>query len=244
MISQEKRYLFTAIFLMRTHYSLFLLPLCFFIIAYLPLAVEGRGGSGVRESWLLLSIAGNVVLFVLYPIVYGLFIDIAARRRRRSWSDILRTDWWNFFVVSIVLGAPVFLIARFDPFPDLPFNTAELLVTLFSQWLSIYSVPLVFFTRRRLASIALGYKCLVGNLYFNRYLTGLTAITVVLNYSALQASDSATTAQRGLLGLFVIAVTMTIDLAVFIAATLILEEKFFRDPRRSPPQPETNLDKR
>jgi len=229
MSTTEMRFLLTAVIIIRNNLILFFLPICIFTVTYLPLTAAKSGGD-LSGPTMLLSVAGNVTLFVLYPIVYGHYLDIAAGRPRRPSSEILRTDWWNYFLVSIILGAPVFLVAHIDLLPALPVNVLELLATLVSQWISIYSVPLVFFMRKRAACIVLGAKCLGGNLHFSRHLVWLTAAATIFNYAAMHLSENAGTMQRGAWGLTIIFVTMGIDLLVFITAALILQDKFFNQP--------------
>lgn len=120
-------------------------------------------------------------------------------------------------VVRIVLNLPnVPIVADF----------IDILINV----LAIYVIPLVFLTQRRLHSIRLGLKCIIGNFNYSWLLVILTVISSILNnlfqeYGiALFNSNLLITAMIGSIFGFILIV---VDFAVFISASLILKEKIY-----------------
>ncbi|PKN65028.1 MAG: hypothetical protein CVU54_18970 [Deltaproteobacteria bacterium HGW-Deltaproteobacteria-12] len=171
-------------------------------------------------------IAHGVFSLIVYPVIYGKYADIAVDQKQRSWNDILRNDWWNLFVVNIVLNLPVLIIESIGVVMETQFQLPKLLVSSACSLFGIYAIPLVFIMKERVGSISLGVKCLLGNLSFSRYLVFLTLLVVFVGFAISSPPKSLVLGHLwSFVSLVAAMAVVVIDLGVFVAASLILVDK-------------------
>ena len=170
-----------------------------------------------------------MILFVIMPVVYGQYIELTIHNRLSSYFLLFRTHWLNYFVVSLILGAPVLIISSLGHMLGLPFWELIKILSVFIDILSIYIFPLVFLTQKKFSCISLGIKCLFGNLNFSLPLVILSVIPSVLNLLSMEISDAAVVSlPMILLDYLLWLVNLFIEFIIFIAAALILKEKLLQ----------------
>ena len=221
MTTNAKSYLLKAAYILKANASPLILPAILGVLLYLPAASD--------ESPPVFVVMSLMILFVLLPVIYGQYIELITSNRLNSYFQVFRTHWINYFVVSLVLGMPILILSLLGQVFGLPFWGLVKLLSIFIDILSIYIFPLVFLTRKHLASIPLGIKCLVGNLNFSLPLVILAAVPSLFNLFSSEVSD--TTVQS--LPVFALSylfwlIILLIDFVIFVAAALILKEKLLR----------------
>ncbi len=207
---------------MRTHRVPLMIPIVVGLLFYLPKAPE--------KSSAFLFFLPVCLLFILYPLVYGQYIEIITHNRQAAYSDIFRTHWLNYFVVSVVIGIPALMIsflgAHAKPHAVAWKTGTAIAVDLFT----IYVIPLVFLLQKRLKCIPLGIKCLFGNLQFSTPLILLSLIPSILGVMIRPVPDAAEYSLGTMvLGYLFWVVSIYVDCLVFISAALILKEKLLAD---------------
>jgi hypothetical protein len=179
---------------------------------------------------ILFSISVVAFLFI-WPAIYGRYIEIINGVKHESYWELFKRHWLDYYIVSIAISFPaiVFMIVKnVLDLPNVPIvnDFIDILINV----LAIYVIPLVFLTQKRLHSIRLGLKCLIGNFNFSWLLVILIVISYILNdlfqeYGmTLFNSNLFITAMIGSIFSFILIV---VDFAVFISASLILKEKIY-----------------
>jgi hypothetical protein len=221
MTADAKTYLLRAALILKTNASPLILPAVLGALLYLPATSD--------ESPPTFFVMSLMVLFVLLPLIYGQYIELINHNRLDSYFQVFRTHWLNYFVVSLILGLPILILSLLGHKFGLPFWGLTKALSIFIDILSIYIFPLVFLTRKHLASIPLGIKCLFGNLNFSLPLVIFAVIPSLFNLFGSEISDTTVLSWSmfALNYLFWI-VSLLIDFVVFVAAALVLKEKLYR----------------
>jgi hypothetical protein len=218
MTKETTSYLLKAVAILRTDLNPLFFPAIIGVLFFLPSEPDQPAG--------FLFILPMVLLFIVYPLIYGRYAEIINLGRKLPYGQIFRTHWLNFFIVSMLLGIPLlfFSILGLNMGPGvLEFNK---ILSVVIDILSIYVFPLVFLLKKRIQSISLGIKCLLGNLNFSIPLILLTIIPGVLNnFIAYPEGNVALSLPDFILNYFFWIVSLVFDFVIFVAATLILKEK-------------------
>ena len=167
-----------------------------------------------------------ILLFIVYPLIYGQYTEIIINNRQSSYLKIFNTHWFNYFVVSIIVASPI-LVATFLGifFKEYAIDIRNIL-SLSINALTIYVIPLVFLSKKRLSSVSLGIKCLLGNFNFSIPLILLTLFPSILALAIQNPSGSSDNSLTTFLFNYSFwLLNILFDFVVFIAATLILKEK-------------------
>jgi hypothetical protein len=226
MQDQMLRYLFEARDIIRKSPSLAAVLIVYTSILWLPTALLGNSSNNWSESSSMITmVAAGLLALIVHPVIYAKYADLVMNRNQRSWSAILKTDWLNFFIVTLVLGLPLLLVEFAAALTKAQLPFPKLFVSSACALIGIYTIPLVFLLRERLSSISLGAKCLFGNFSFSKYLVLLTLVAVILGHSIESPYASIPSRLWGLLGLVLAVSLVIIDLVVFVAASLILVDK-------------------
>ena len=221
MTTDAKTYLLRAALLIKANANLLALPAALGVMLYLPAAPDGS-----PSAFFALSL---MILFIIMPVIYGQYIELVTHNKLNSYFQVFRTHWVNYFVVSLILGAPILILSILGHALGLPFWGLVKVLSIIIDILSIYIFPLVFLTRKHLKSIPLGIKCLFGNLNFSLPLVMLAAIPTVLNLFSTEISDTAVLSMPMLVIDYVLwVVSLLIDFVIFVAAALILKEKLLQ----------------
>lgn len=218
----------------RSNFSLALAPVFFLFLGYMPMTVKVTGSN---ENFLSFIVwAGFIGLLIAIPLIYGRLMDVAVGQEHRTWLSILKTDWWNFFVVSVILTIPVILITPIGIAINPGFNLLQGIAEVTIDVISIYVFPLVFITRKRLDSLKLGAKCIIGNFKFSIPLIVLVLLgsfcRIILESPFFYAYFLFE--QRFIrfaLMLFLSFGGILLDFVVFVSATFILEDKLLKVTR-------------
>ena len=172
------------------------------------------------------SVLAMLIIFIIYPLIYGRYVEIINNNRIISYVQIFRAHWLNFVIVSIIIASPILIVSFVGLVLRSPILGIRVILSIAVDILSIYILPLVFLLRERFPCIPLGMKCLVGNFTFSTPLVLLTLVPSVLgllvkSVAAPSSPSSPILAFSYLLWL----INIVIDFTVFIAATLILKQK-------------------
>ncbi len=215
------KYLLYAVAIIKNNFRPLLILAAISLLLFVPSPTE-------RASSLLVLIS-FFLLIIFYPLCYGQYIEITLHNRELSYHELFHIHWLNFFIVSIILGIPGLFV--FISLSDADMNTQKYLrsiVMLTIDIIAIYIIPIVFIIKKRIQSITLGFKCILGNLGYSMPLILLTlmssGINIVVNYQLENDSYGFVNILYFLSTLFII----YIDFIVFIAATLILKNKIFK----------------
>jgi hypothetical protein len=175
------------------------------------------------------SILPMFALFIIYPLIYGRYVEIINDNIHISYIQIFRAHWFNFVVVSITVASPILILSFLGLMAGSPLLEARIILSIAVDIVSIYIFPLVFLLRERFTCIPLGIKCLLGNFTFSTPLVLLTLVPSVLGLlvKSVTAPSSATPTIPAFYYLFWL-MSIIIDFAIFIAATLILKEKLLK----------------
>ena len=221
MTTDAKTYLLRAAVILKTNLNPLILPAALGVLFYLPAPSNG--------SPPFIFFMPLIILFFILPVIYGQYIEIITHNRQASYFQIFRTHWFNFFVVSLILGIPIVMLSILGQIYGLPFWGITKILSVLIDILSIYIFPLVFLLKKRFKCIPLGIKCLLGNINFSIPLVMLTVFPSILNLFSMESSET-TVVSLPLFALNYIfwVVSLIIDFAVFVAAALILNEKLLQ----------------
>jgi hypothetical protein len=170
-----------------------------------------------------------IVLLIVYPLICGQYSEIVTAGAPSSYLIIFNTHWLNWLLVSMIIGSPILLATFFNIFSAGKTYIIRIIISLLIDVLSVYVIPLVFLLKKRLASISLGIKCLVGNLHFSMPLILLTFFTSLLSRALphfLHSWDSPV--GTFFYHYFFFILGSFFDFVVFIAATIILRDKLLQ----------------
>ncbi len=167
-----------------------------------------------------------ILLFIVYPLIYGRYTEIIINNRQISYLKIFSTHWFNYFVVSIIVASPILVATFFGIFFKEYAIDIRNILSLSINALTIYVIPLVFLSKKRLSSVSLGIKCLLGNFNFSIPLILLTLFPSVLALAIQNPSGPSDNSLTTFLFNYSFwLLNILFDFVVFIAATLILKEK-------------------
>ena len=218
MSKETHKYLLDAIEILKRNVA----PLLFLALVGLLFYTPTSSGSlsGVT------SVLPMFALFIMYPLIYGRYVEIVNDNRHISYVRIFKAHWFNFVVVSIAVASPILVLSFIGLIFGSPILGIRVILSIALDILGIYIFPLVFLMRERLSCIPLGIKCLLGNFTFSTPLVLLTLVPSVLGLlvRSVAAPLSTTPTIPAFYYLFWL-ISIIIDFAIFIAATLILKEK-------------------
>jgi len=197
-------------------------PLLF--LALVGLLFYAPTSSGKVSS--LNPILPMLVLFIIYPLIYGRYVQIVNNNRNISYVQIFRAHWLNFVIVSIITASPMLILSLLGLISGNPILGIRIILSIAVDILSIYIFPLVFLLRERFVCIPLGIKCLLGNFTFSAPLVLLTLVPSVLGLLVRSGGEpaSASPAMPAFYYLLWL-ISVIIDFTVFIAASFILKKK-------------------
>ena len=223
MNNSIRPYLYDATKLIRSNIFLLLIPTVIAFAPYLSLIYSNTGLSSP------ISIASSLILFVIYPLIYGKFIALLNNNRTVSWSQLFSLHWLNFLIVSLFLRIPNIVLTFIHIFMKWDFNPIEETISAIIDILSIYIFPIVFITYKRLPSIPLGIKCLLGNFKFS---LPIIILGILPNLVEVLSRNSSMHSENYLYYLFLALpqwiFALVIDFLVFITASLILKDRLYR----------------
>lgn len=199
-----------------------LIPVGIGLLFYIPKDPEKGAG--------FLFFLPVLLLFIIYPLVYGQYIEIITHNRQTAYADIFRIHWLNYFIVSVVIGIPALLLTFVGAYPESHTPVLKNVIAIFVDVFTIYVIPLVFLLRKRLKCIPLGVKCLLGNFQFSMPLISLSLIPsiIALMMRPLPA-DAEYSFGTMVFGYLFWVVSIYVDCLVFIAAALVLKEKLLAE---------------
>lgn len=166
------------------------------------------------------------IVMIFYPLVYGRYSEIIQGNPNISYHQIFNKHWFNFFIVNLIVGGPVLIISFIGSVIGESTMALKTLLWVLTDIMTIYIIPLVFLLNRKISSVSLGIKCLLGNLRYSIPLMVLVLFPLLLNLIMrnpyLTSNQPATT----FLGNYLFWIlNLLFDFTIFIAATLILKEK-------------------
>lgn len=231
MIKNSQGYLIKAVAILKMQNHLLLIPLAFLSLGYIPVIAYKSGQN--NDALFILTAISRLGLTLSFPILFGKYIDFISDERKRSVIDIIKQNYWDYFLVSIILNLPGTMLSMLEEvIQSYYLFYVQILWEAGVDIISIYMIPLVFYKMGKIPSLVLGGKCLIGNLKFSLPIVSI----VVLNYCImtlfvyLQNSstvfvgrDTAKLLLGGGVGLFSIAISVL----VFISAALVLKDVFF-----------------
>jgi hypothetical protein len=218
MSKEAHKYLLDAIEILKRNVT----PLLF--LALIGLLLYAPIPSGKRSG--LTPILPILVLFIIYPLIYGRYVGIVNDNGNISYVQIFRAHWLNFVIVSIITASPILVVSFLGLISGSPILGIRIILSIAVDILSIYIFPLVFLLRERFACIPLGIKCLLGNFTFSTPLVLLTLVPTILGLLVRSGGEpaSASPAMPAFYYLLWL-ISVIIDFTVFIAASFILKEK-------------------
>lgn len=218
MSQEAHKYLLDAIEILKRNVT----PLLF--LALIGLLFYAPTSSGNLSGFT--SVLAMLVLFIIYPLIYGRYVGIVNDNGNISYVQIFRSHWVNFVVVSLIITSPILVLSFLGIVFRSPILAIRVILSIAVDILSIYIIPLVFLLRERFTCIPLGIKCLVGNFTFSTPLVLVTLVPSALGLlvKSVAASSSTSPPIPAFSYLFWL-ISVVIDFTVFIAATLILKQK-------------------
>jgi len=226
MEESSRGYLFKAWKTIRATPSL-VIPLVIYagILWVPPLLLRDPISYWAHNLSALMMLAHGFFTLIVYPVIYGKYADIVGNQKQRSWLTILREDWWNLFIVTIILNLPLLIIESLGSVLETELQVPRFVVWSASELIGIYTIPLVFLMKEKIASISFGAKCLLGNIKFSRHLVYLTLVSALISFAIRSPGLMPLSRLLGGMTLVASALIILVRLVVFVAASLILIDK-------------------
>ena len=117
--------------------------------------------SGVIAS--TLSLLGIIVSFVMGIVIYGRIISQIQGCAALPAFEIFKENWFNYIIVTMLLGLPLFLYFQLSKLLPLPIGLSIFGIRALINTLAIYVLPLVFMKRLHLLAILAGIVFLIQN---------------------------------------------------------------------------------
>lgn len=218
MSKEAYKYLLDATEILKRNVTPLLFLALIGLLFYAPTS-SGRGSG-------LTPILPILILFIIYPLIYGRYVAIVNDNRSLTYVQIFRAHWLNFVIVSIITASPILFVSFLGLLSGSPILGIRIILSIAVDILSIYIFPLVFLLRERFSCIPLGIKCLLGNFTFSTPLILLTLVPSILGLLMRSGGEpaSASPAMPAFYYLLWL-ISVIIDFTVFIAASFILKEK-------------------
>jgi hypothetical protein len=218
MSKEAYKYLLNATEILKRNVT----PLLF--LALIGLLFYAPTSSGKLSSFN--PILPMLVLFIIYPLIYGRYVEIVNGNRSFTYVQIFRAHWLNFVIVSLVMASPMLVLSFLGLISGSPILTIRIILSIAVNILSIYIFPLVFLLRERFECIPLGIKCLLGNFTFSTPLVLLTLVPSILGLLVRSGGEPLSTSPAiPAFSYLLWIISIAIDFTVFIAASLILKKK-------------------
>lgn len=166
------------------------------------------------------------IVMIFYPLVYGRYSEIIQGNPNISYHQIFNKHWFNFFIVNLIVGGPVLIISFIGSVIGESTMALKTLLWVLTDIMTIYIIPLVFLLNRKISSVSLGIKCLLGNLRYSIPLMVLVLFPLLLNLIMRNPYLTSNQPANAFLGNYLFWIlNLLFDFTIFIAATLILKEK-------------------
>jgi hypothetical protein len=223
MIEIIKPFIINAVEIIKSNISLLSLPILLGFIICAPDHFLGKAG-------IILFPSAIISFLVIYPLIYGKYIELINREAQYPWYQILNKYWFNYVVAHLVLYLPIIAVGYISLLFDFKMSFLMKLLYLVVDVLSIYIIPLVFLRKDIFPSIVLGSKCLLGNLKFNEPLIGIVLLAFLPSIvSELLLKIMSHEIIVFALNFSVYILNVLINFILFIAASLILKDKLFQE---------------
>lgn len=216
---EAKKYIKYAVLIIKGNIS----PIIILFIISLSLYIPKVLGT-LSNPALFLPV---IIIFIVYPLICGQYVEIILNNKKASYLKIFNEHWFNFFIVSILIGCPVFIILLLSIFVHNSIGILKNPVSIAINTFALYVFPLVFLLKKRLKSISLGFKCLFGNLAFSLPLLIISLIPTIVNHAVGVTVKNTGTSVEIVFGILFMFFNTIIDFSIFIAAVLILRNKLF-----------------
>ena len=166
------------------------------------------------------------IVMIFYPLVYGRYSEIIQGNPNISYHQLFNKHWFNFFIVNLIVGGPVLIISFIGSVIGESTMALKTLLWVLTDIMTIYIIPLVFLLNRKISSVSLGIKCLLGNLRYSIPLMVLVLFPLLLNLIMRNPYLTSNQPANAFLGNYLFWIlNLLFDFTIFIAATLILKEK-------------------
>jgi len=215
---EAKKYLISAVYVLKENNFPLLILAVIGGLFFMPSSPDKPSGFNF--------VLPMILLLIVYPLIYGQYTEIVINNRRMSYVKIFNTHWLNYVVVSIIVASPILLVTFLGIFVMEYAIDIRNILSLSINALTIYIIPLVFLLKKRLSSISLGIKCLLGNFNFSIPLVLVTLFPSVLALAIQNPSGPSDNSLATFLFNYSFwLLNILLDFVVFIAATLILKDK-------------------
>jgi hypothetical protein len=218
MAKETSAYLLRAAAILKANPTPLLLPAGVGVFFYIPVSADNSSG--------FIFLLPMVLLFIIYPLIYGRYTEIINNDKHISYAQIFAVHWFNFLAVSLILGSPVLIVAILGLQLGSGMPSINKFLSITIDILSIYILPLVFLLKKKSTCIPLGIKCLIGNFSFSIPLILLAIIPFILNSLAVYPAETGPAVH--ILNYSFWLINIVIDFLIFIAAALILKEKLLQ----------------
>ena len=167
-----------------------------------------------------------IIVMIFYPLVYGRYSEIIQGNHNISYHQIFNKHWFNFFIVNLIVGSPALIISFLGSVIGERVMALKTLLWLLTDIMTIYIIPLVFLLNRKISSVSLGIKCLLGNLRYSIPLMVLVLFPSMLSLIIRNPYVTSNQPAAAFLGNYLFWIlNLLFDFTIFIAATLILKER-------------------
>lgn len=207
-------YLLNSLSIIRKNFFPLFLLLAASAISFIPII---QNSSNI--SYFFLSL---ILIFFLYPSVYGQYTEITLRNRKISYIVLFKRHCLNFIIVSLILVLPIIFLSLLRLMFEINFTSLRIIYSILLSSLSIYILPLLFIHGKRWESIKIGFQCIAGNLNFNLPFIIIAFLTTTFTFIFAQLGNSINTLMvYGFISLF----GLIVEFWFFVAALLILKDK-------------------
>lgn len=176
--------------------------------------------SGAQSLYLQM-----LAIIIAFPLIYGRYVEMLQGNPSRTYTEILRIHWLNFFIVIMVLGTFYILTALIGASVAQNNLFLHFIISAVYEVARIYIIPLVFLMKAHIACISSGVRYLTDNFRFSMPLVLLTLVPVLIEWVVTITGISKGEAISAKLTTSIFAVVYTVlHFIVFISATLALRD--------------------
>ena len=174
-------------------------------------------------AMIYVAVLSAVFHFIVAVIAYGRIVSILTHQRPVDSVTMLKINWLNYLIVTVVLGLPVFVLASL-PLGGLNVWIAKIGIGALIGGMSIYVYPILFLKCEGIVSIIAGIYFVVKNLKFSSPLIVATIVSsLVSNLLKFELLRHFSNLSSLLLVMALMSfMVVYIDLTIFGTASLVL----------------------
>ena len=174
-------------------------------------------------------LASSIASVISIPVIFGIYTEVI-NKEQTSIVNLFKVHFLNYILFTLILIIPIifysFITMTYDTYADTIY--IKLIISIATQVLFIYSLPMLFDTKKVKSSLVNGFKFLFENFRESHALIFLLIISksiYILTIKNLFFFSTDSTTFLHILSFFIQSISLFLSFYVFNLAFLIIKGK-------------------